>query len=89
MLSPFICHAVGVKEERRLDSSKSQLVAERLNKETVAAGKTEANGEGAPVANCFAVAKHENHVKSVTLQGHQGEVFICLWNPVTQQLASG
>ena len=90
LLSPFICQAVGVKEEKRIDKTKSQLAAEKASKEAAAAGKVDvANGDAPPVANCFAVAKHENQVKSVTLQGHQGEVFICLWNPVTRQLASG
>jgi hypothetical protein len=95
LLSPFICQAVGTKEEKRIDKTKSQLAAEKLSKEAAAAaGKMDqdsAGGSGdAPApTNCFAVAKHDNQVKSVTLQGHQGEVFICLWNPVTQQLASG
>ena len=107
---------MGIKEEKRIDKTKSQLAAEKLNKESAAAAAaaaaassgdkmdvtsgssltsplTSSSGENgaAPLTNCFAVTKHEQQgqVKSVTLQGHQGEVFICLWNPITQQLASG
>jgi hypothetical protein len=113
LLSPFICQAVGTKEEKRIDKTKSQLAAEKqLSKESSsssssAAGSSSGSGSGSKMevtpgggggssssdtpalAHCFAVTKHDNQVKSVTLQGHQGEVFICLWNPVTQQLASG
>ena len=103
LLSPFICQAVGTKEEKRIDKTKSQLAAEKLSKES-SANSSGINGSGSggkmevssgsgetppPTSSCFAVTKHDQQVKSVTLQGHQGEVFICLWNPVTQQLASG
>jgi hypothetical protein len=98
LLSPFICQAVGNKEERRIDKTKSQVVNDKLSKETSASSsstKTEIsswsgeNTTGSSITNSFAVTKHDAYVKSVTLQGHQGEVFICLWNPITQQLASG
>jgi hypothetical protein len=33
--------------------------------------------------------RHNAGIQLLQLQGHQGEVFMCLWNPVTKQLASG
>lgn len=106
LLSPFICQAVGTKEEKRIDKTRTksqQAASAGSGRETAAAAvilsggdsKMDVTGDGAggtqSLANgsCFAVTKHSTQVKSVTLQGHQGEVFICLWNPVTQQLASG
>jgi transducin (beta)-like 1 len=31
----------------------------------------------------------EQNSKLLNLQGHQGEVFMCVWNPIKHQLASG
>lgn len=33
--------------------------------------------------------RNENDVKQLNLTGHQGEVFMCVWNPLKLQLASG
>lgn len=96
LLSPFIVQAVGTKEERKIEKTKNQLAAENKAKEQMSngtGGKMEISSNATPSlagdGNCFAVTKHDPHVHSVTLQGHQGEVFICLWNPHKQQLASG
>ena len=86
--------AVGTKEEKKIEKSKSQLAAENKAKEQATNGSggkmdVASNDDKAQSTNSFAVAKHDQQVRSVTLQGHQGEVFVCLWNPARQQLASG
>lgn len=56
-------------------------------------GKSNGNGdseESITAATSSTVSlRNESNVKLLNLSGHQGEVFMCVWNPSQTQLASG
>jgi hypothetical protein len=107
LLSPFICQAVGTKEEKRLRKVPSQMnhvgddqmqvaneEGNEIDRETLQSSTaiTRLFLLLPPLLNHCSFSLPRSHtevVKSITLQGHQGEVFMCLWNPATRQLASG
>ena len=37
----------------------------------------------------YYISNEESGLRYLQLNGHQGEVFMCLWNPIQRQLASG
>ena len=95
LLSPFICDAVAAKEDRRVrrvhasgreggggDGSDDSPKGSR------ASGSGSSRHDVSKRGTSSAV-KTENGGKLLHLSGHLGEVFMCLWNPVTHQLASG
>ena len=101
LLSPFVCDAVALKEDRkpRKISSSSSL---RESSEKSVSGMELVNGGGEDVAKngtntdgsitnipATITIRAEGDTKWMQLQGHQGEVFMCVWNPKQLQLASG
>mmetsp|Transcript_6614 Transcript_6614/g.9996 ORF Transcript_6614/g.9996 Transcript_6614/m.9996 type:complete len:520 (+) Transcript_6614:147-1706(+) len=98
LLSPFICQAVGTKEERKIrkvpqqagsGSSEAMVVDGNVGLQaTKNTGGSSAN-VGKMAVQSSAIMRTDGLQQSVSLQGHQGEVFMCLWNPETKQLASG
>jgi len=84
LLSPFICDAVATKEDRRprrIDGNDghSMNIDDQEDNE----------GQPGEVAPSTISLKMDNGSRLLHLLGHQGEVFMCMWNPVSRQLASG
>mmetsp|Transcript_2900 Transcript_2900/g.3058 ORF Transcript_2900/g.3058 Transcript_2900/m.3058 type:complete len:514 (-) Transcript_2900:132-1673(-) len=96
LLSPFVCDAVAIKKEKRRSSqslpSHPDIVPMEENRQEPSISNSNSNsiklkeelGE-----TRISTIKFEGGTKWLQLQGHQGEVFISVWNPVQLQLASG
>lgn len=98
LLNPVICEAVAVKEDRRARStipSSSSLNHDNTGNDS--APMEESNNpdaeDGGDASRKTLPSKLElvekEGKKLLQLQGHQGEVFMCMWNPMKKQLASG
>eukprot|EP01041_Mallomonas_annulata_P001661 gene1661-3212_t len=94
LLSPFVCDAVATKKDKRrphpsnnqsdstpMEEGKPEIQSTALSKSKELLTETP---EGK-----LSTVKSEGGSKWLQLQGHQGEVFISVWNPVQPQLASG
>ena len=96
LLSPFICEAIGVKEERRYRNKLQQAEGARDTEEKRA---IETNGNADmdvtphnPVVeeNPSTSISTDQGYKSIILKCHEGkEVYTCSWSPVAQQVISG
>lgn len=99
LLSPFICDAVAIKEDRRNRSSAASSSSDaNVGSGQEHSGAENGNGSsggdnvsaGTPPPSTVVVKSEGMGAKKwLSLQGHQGEVFMCTWNPNTKQLASG
>lgn len=102
LLSPFICDAVAIKEDRRsratVGSSSSQAGTDANGNTNSNSGGETSGAENAtgsteessdPPPSTVVVRSEGDDKKWLHLAGHQGEVFMCTWNPIEKQLASG
>lgn len=100
LLSPFICDAIATKEEKRgtsknknpAASSASSTNAEAIvHMEEFNAHETSdlTNGSQTAFVPSTISVRSNSELKWLQLLGHQGEVFMCVWNPCKRQLASG
>jgi transducin (beta)-like 1 len=94
LLSPFICEAVATKDDRRVRRVASNINAslQTENKDddkNVSSDNLKLRGGGVAKRSSSAMVKVEGFSRLLKLHGHQGEVFICVWSPITHQLASG
>ena len=112
LLSPFVCDAVALKDDRRhrrINHSASAPAPASSSSSSSSSGPDsesvpmeEVNGDGssgesAPIGGTVGLASPQNTIairndggtKLMQLIGHQGEVFMCVWNPQQLQLASG
>jgi transducin (beta)-like 1 len=93
-LSPFICEAVAIKEDRRKYSINANAASSSSSMDVV--GNGDGAGEkgdplkgGQPPSQIVVKSDPDSKKKLLQLSGHQGEVFMCSWNPVEKILASG
>eukprot|EP01032_Pedospumella_encystans_P016381 gene16381-18691_t len=112
LLSPLICEAIAVKEDRRSRRTVPQTGASAAagaaagnnassgaesmdvtNDATSAAAEGAEGSSGTGVSSTAAsthqLVTEETGARYLQLNGHQGEVFMCLWNPQLKQLATG
>lgn len=96
LLSPFICDAVATKKDKRHPTSHPQIdhnhTDEVIKSSTESSHESNSNrhiASNETVEGRITSIKSEGGSKWLQLQGHQGEVFMCVWNPVQPQLASG
>lgn len=93
LLSPFICEAVAIKEDRRKYSINANA-ASSSSMDIVGGGdgvgdKGDPLKGGQPPSQIVVKSDPDSKKKLLQLSGHQGEVFMCSWNPVEKILASG
>ena len=86
LLSPFICDSIAVKEERRGKRGQDSSAAEDGMEID---GPNENQGEAQVIPSTVVIKNGQTGSKLLHLLGHQGEVFMCVWNPMQRQLASG
>ena len=89
LLSPFICDAVATKEDRRLRRPTSTSMVVDDGEGGAAGGEGQQGGPGTQPLPSAVTVKTDADKKWLQLTGHQGEVFMCVWNPARRQLASG
>ena len=94
LLSPFICEAVAIKEDRRKYSINANAAASSSSMDIVGGGdgvgdKGDPLKGGQPPSQIVVKSDPDSKKKLLQLSGHQGEVFMCSWNPVEKILASG
>eukprot|EP01038_Epipyxis_sp_PR26KG_P005151 gene5151-7171_t len=102
LLSPLICEAVAVKEDRRV--RKPSAVVNSLSngadnsvpmEEEPSSSNSELQSLSIGIdSNPIIIGSNVNLIADATsrylrLSGHQSEVFMCKWNPVKNQVASG
>jgi transducin (beta)-like 1 len=92
LLSPLICEAIAVKEDRRVRKiAPSSIVVAGNGSSSSPMEESIVAGSAIP-ANTPSTAKLVNETSGsqyLKLSGHLGEVFMCLWSPSTNQLSSG
>ncbi|RYG98368.1 hypothetical protein EON65_51520 [archaeon] len=99
LLTPMICEALVMKEDRRLRKSTPATTTLAPPQETPSSSqpiKTEDQKTGASASATTATAtsgvklvEEEGGQRALRLLGHQGEVFTCVWNPHRHELATG
>ena len=93
LLSPFICDSIATKEDRRKKRDVEKNFSGSTKDRSINNNKMDIDEEKAEASIAIVpstvVLKNENGSRLLHLLGHQGEVFMCIWNPLQYQLASG
>ena len=96
MLSPFITEALVTKDEKRMRKPVSQNNTNHDQSNHMDETNGDLTGDGLASGTSQSIIqpstitlRYEVDNRWLQLSGHQGEVFMCVWNPVQRQLASG
>eukprot|EP01035_Chromulina_nebulosa_P020756 gene20756-26912_t len=90
LLSPYICESIATKEEKKLKKINNTSEISNSVDETSNDNNNDSNSNTIVTIQPSTInLKQETENRWLQLTGHQGEVYMCVWNPVQRQLASG